>query len=272
MTRMAAAFAALAVVSSARAAPFAPGEETLLEVRVLSVLAGEARIAVGRPEGIVWPVFFQARTRGVAGLVDVREHLVSYWDAASRLPRGSDLRAFEGGSLHVDRSRFDRAGGSATLVRERKGRRSERTFPVPEGAHDLTSAFLWLRLQALAPGDRHELPIVSGNRQFTLRASVAAHEEVETPAGTFRCVRIDVHMPVGGAMSTSGDVALWLTDDPAHVLIRVSAPFVIGQVVAELTRYSPGTRAVRTPRRPPAPRGRRRGPPPPARASRGSGR
>jgi hypothetical protein len=269
---MAAALAALAVVSSARAVPFAPGEETLLQVRVLSVLAGEARIAVGRPEGIVWPVFFQARTSGIAGLVDIREHLVSYWDAVSRLPRGSDLRALEAGDLHVDRSRFDRAGSRATLVRERKGRRSERTFTVPEGAHDLTSAFLWLRLQRLAPGDTHELPIVSGNRQFRLRASVAGHEEVETPAGTFRCVRVDVHTPVGGAMSTRGDVALWLTDDPAHVLIRVSAPFVLGQVVAELTRYSPGGRPVRTPRRPPGPRGPRRGPPRPARASRGCAR
>ena len=152
MTRLAAAFAALAVASSARAASFAPGEETLLEVRYLSVLAGEARIAVGQPEGVIWPVFFQARTRGLAGLVDVREHLVSYWDVVSRLPRGSELRAFESGELHVDRSRFDRLRGRATLVRERKGRRSERTFPVPEGAHDLTSAFLWLRLQELAPG------------------------------------------------------------------------------------------------------------------------
>lgn len=272
MTRMAAALAALAAVSSARAAPFAPGEETLLEVRFLSVLAGEARIAVGRPEGIIWPVFFQARTRGIAGLVDVREHLVSYWDVVSRLPRGSDLRAFDAGDLHVDRARFHRERGEATLVRERKGRRSERTFPVPEGAHDLTSAFLWLRLQGLAPGDRHELPIVSGNRQFRLRAVVRGHEEVETPAGTFRCVRVDVHLPVGGAMSTAGDVVLWLTDDPAHVLIRVSAPFVVGQVVAELTRYSPGTRPVRTPRRPRGPHGPRRGPPRPDRASRGCAR
>ena len=190
----------------------------------------------------------------------------------SRLPLGSELRAFESGELHVDRSRFDRLRGRATLVRERKGRRSERTFPVPEGAHDLTSAFLWLRLQELAPGDRHELPIVSGNRQFTLRAEVRGHEDVETPAGTFRCVRVDVHMPVGGAMSTRGDVALWLTNDPAHVLIRVSAPFVVGRIVAELTRYSPGTRQVRTPRRPPGPRAPRRGPRRPARASRGCGR
>ena len=272
MTRLAAAFAALAVASSARAASFAPGEETLFEVRYLSVLAGEARIAVGRPEGDIWPVFFQARTRGIAGLVDVREHLVSYWDVVSRLPRGSELRAFESGELHVDRSRFDRLRGRATLVRERKDRRSERTFPVPEGAHDLTSAFLWLRLQELAPGDRHELPIVSGNRQFTLRAEVRGHEEVETPAGTFRCVRVDVHMPVGGAMSTRGDVALWLTDDPAHVLIRVSVLFVVGTDCRRADALLSGDPAGQNPATPSRTARPRRGPRRPARASRGCGR
>jgi len=139
MTRMAAAFAALAVVSSARAAPFAPGEETLLEVRFLSVLAGEARIAVGRPEGIVWPVFFQARTRGIAGLVDVREHLVSYWDVVSRLPRGSDLRAFDAGDLHVDRARFHRISrrhvGEAQNIRSKSLQRGPALDPVGASRH-----------------------------------------------------------------------------------------------------------------------------------------
>jgi hypothetical protein len=243
MASIAAALAALTLAGVAGAEPFAPGEEALFEVRYLNVLAGEARIAVGRPEGSIWPVFFQARTRGIAGLVDVREHLVSYWDVKSRLPRGSELRAFEAGDLHVDRSRFDRPRGKATLVRERKGRRSERTFDVPDGAHELTSAFLWLRLQPLDPGDRHELPILSGRRQFSLVAVVRGREEVETPAGRFPCVRVDVQVPVAGRMSTRGAVALWLTDDPRHVLVRVEAPFSVGEVVGVLTRYSPGAGA-----------------------------
>ncbi|ABS28302.1 DUF3108 domain-containing protein [Anaeromyxobacter sp. Fw109-5] len=241
MASIAAALAALSLAGVASPESFAPGEEALFEVRYLNVVAGEARIAVGRPEGSIWPVFFQARTRGVAGLVDVREHLVSYWDVKSRLPRGSELRAFEAGDLHVDRSRFDRQRGKATWVRERKGRRSERTFDVPEGAHELTSAFLWLRLQPLAPGDRHELPILSGRRQFSLVAEVRGREEVETPAGRFPCVRVDVQLPIAGRMSTRGAVALWLTDDPRHVLVRLEAPFSVGEVVGVLTRYSPGT-------------------------------
>lgn len=262
MARIAAVLAMIAAFGSASAAPFAPGEETTLEVRYLGFVAGEARIAVGRPEGLIWPVFFEARTRGVAGLVDVREHLVSYWDARSRLPRGSELRAFEAGDVHVDRSRFDRGRGEATIVRERRGRRSEKRFAVPEGAQELTSAFLWLRLQPLAPGDRHALPVVSGSRQFMLVAQVREREEVETPGGKFRCVRVDVSAPMSGPGSPRGDVFLWLTDDPAHVLVRARVPFAIGEVVALLTRYAPGDAVAANPRareadkRAPAPDGR----------------
>ncbi|WP_242346955.1 DUF3108 domain-containing protein [Anaeromyxobacter terrae] len=240
MARIAAVLAMIAAFGSAGAATFAPGEETLLEVRYLGFVAGEARIAVGRPEGVIWPVFFEARTRGVAGLVDLREHLVSYWDTRSRLPRGSELRAFEAGDAHVDRARFDRGRGEATFVRERKGRRSEKRFPIPAGVQELTSAFLWLRLQPLAPGDRHALPIISGSRQFTLVAQVRGREEVSTPGGKFRCVRVDVTAPMSGPGAPRGDISLWLTDDPAHVIVRAAIPFSIGEVVALLTRYLPG--------------------------------
>ncbi len=257
LARIAAVLAMIAAFGSAGAATFAPGEETSLEVRYLGFVAGEARIAVGRPEGVIWPVFFEARTRGVAGLLDLREHLVSYWDARARLPRGSELRAFEAGDLHVDRSRFDRNRGEATFVRERKGRRSEKRFPVAEGAHELSSAFLWLRLQPLAPGERHALPVLSGSRQFTLLAEVREREEVAVPGGKFRCVRVSVTAPTGGPGSPRGDISLWLTDDPAHVLVRAEIPFSIGHVVALLTRYAPGDVATGDARmggEPPAPR------------------
>src|SRR5512142_2101621 len=82
---------------AARAQGFAPGEETVLSVRYLNVPTGEGRIRVGNPEGDIWPVILQARTSGAASLLDIREHLVSYWDAPRRLSRGSDLQAYEVG-------------------------------------------------------------------------------------------------------------------------------------------------------------------------------
>ncbi|GAO04978.1 DUF3108 domain-containing protein [Anaeromyxobacter sp. PSR-1] len=232
--------ALLAAVPASRADAFAPGEETVFSVRYLNLPTGEGRIVVGQPEGDVWPVIFQAKTEGVAGFIDIREHLVSYWDATARMSRGSDLKAYEVGDYHVDSARFDRANGQATVVVQRKGKRKEKTFPIAADAHDLTSAFMWIRLQPLTMGHRYELPVVSGSKQFTLVAEVVGQERIETPAGTFPTLKVKVRTALEGKFSTSRDSYMWLSDDPRHILVRASADFAVGSIVATLKSYRPG--------------------------------
>lgn len=232
--------ALVALASASRADAFTPGEETVLSVRFLNIPTGEGRIVVGQPEGEVWPVIFQARTEGIAGLIDIREHLVSYWDSLARTSRGSDLKAFEVGDYHVDSARFDRQNRQATVVVQRKGKRSEKTFAIPPDAHDLTSAFMWLRLQPLEVGHRYELPVVSGSKQFTLVAEVAGKEKVETPVGEFDAFKVRVRTALEGKFSTRRDSWMWLSDDPRHILVRVSADFAVGSIVATLKSYRPG--------------------------------
>ena len=232
--------ALVALASASRADAFTPGEETVLSVRFLNIPTGEGRIVVGQPEGEVWPVIFQARTEGIAGLIDIREHLVSYWDSLARTSRGSDLKAFEVGDYHVDSARFDRQNRQATVVVQRKGKRSEKTFAIPPDAHDLTSAFMWLRLQPLEVGHRYELPVVSGSKQFTLVAEVAGKETVETPVGAFDAFKVRVRTALEGKFSTRRDSWMWLSDDPRHILVRVSADFAVGSIVATLKSYRPG--------------------------------
>jgi len=224
----------------AAAQPFAPGEQTTLAIRYLGLPTGEGTIAVGQPSGDVWPVTFQARTKGLVGLLDVREHLTCLWDATTGLSRGSDLRALELGDLHVDAARFDRAAGTATVSVARRSRRPEKTVAVPADAHDLTSAILWLRRQPLRPGDVLSVPVLAGARVFTLTAAVEGAERVATPAGEFEAVRVRAGLALDGPFATRRDVRAWFSDDARHVLVRLEAEFTIGSMVAELTRYRAG--------------------------------
>jgi hypothetical protein len=242
--RLLAAAALLASASGARAGGFAPGEETVVQLRYLNLPTGEGRISVGQPSGDVWPVVFQAKTEGVAGFIDIREHLVSYWDATTGQTRGFDLRAYEVGDFKSESTRFDRKNGKATHERQRKGTRTVKTFEVPRDVHDLTSALMWLRLQPLEPGERHEIPVCSGSRQFVLVAHVLGRETVETPAGTFPSVKVQVRTGFDGKFSTKRDTFVWLSDDPRHVLVRMSAEFAVGSVVATLKSYRPGTQVA----------------------------
>ncbi|HET7823768.1 MAG TPA: DUF3108 domain-containing protein [Anaeromyxobacter sp.] len=241
LLRTTAAAALLAAATAARANAFLPGEETVFQVRFLNLPTGEGRIVVGEPQGEIWPVVFQAKTEGVAGFIDIREHLVSYWDAAARLPRGMDLRAYEVGDFHFDTARFDRVNQKATISSTFNGRRTEKTFAVPADVHDLTSAFMWLRLQDLAPGQRYDIPVVASSKQFTVVAEVLGRESVETPAGTFPSVKVKVRTALDGKFSTKRDSYMWLSDDGRHILVRASADFAVGSIVATLKSYRPGS-------------------------------
>ncbi len=241
LTRIAVAAALIAAAAEACAQGFAPGEETVFSVSYLNIPTGEARLRVGNPEGDIWPVILQARTSGAASLLDIREHLVSYWDAPRRLSRGSDLQAYEVGDIHRDSARFDASGRQVTVVEQRRGRAANRTvLDVPEGALDLTGAFMWLRLQQLEVGRQYQLPVVTGTSQFTLVADVLAREPVRTPAGEFQSFKIRVRTGFDGKFSTKRDTFLWLSEAEGHHLVRASAEFAVGSVVAELKSYHPG--------------------------------
>lgn len=237
---LALAAAAAMYALDARAAGFAPGEEMVLSVRYLNLPTGEGRIVVGQPEGDIWPIIFQAKTQGIAGFIDIREHLVSYWDATTKLTRGSDLKALEIGDFHADSSRFDRANGQVTVVVQRKDRRTVKTVSVPADAHELTSAFMWLRLQPLAVGQRYELPVISGTKQFTLIAEVIGRESVDTDLRTFPALKVKIRTALEGKFSTKRDSYMWLSDDPAHIIVRAEADFAVGSIVATLKSYKPG--------------------------------
>jgi hypothetical protein len=241
LARISLAAAVVASASAARADGLAPGEETVFSVTYLNVPTGEGLIRVGNPEGDIWPVILQARTSGAASLLDIREHLVSYWDAARRLSRGSDLQAYEVGDFHKDSARFDATGRQVTVVEQRRGRAAkQKVLAVPEGALDLTGAFVWLRLQDLVVGRGFQVPVVTGTSQFTLLADVVAQEVVRTSAGEFPTFKIRVRTAFDGKFSTKRDSFLWLSEANGHHLVRASAEFAVGSVVAELKSYHPG--------------------------------
>lgn len=240
MKKPALAFAALLAATGARAAAISPGEQMVLSVRYLGVPTGEGRIEVGEPSGDVWPVFFEARTAGAVGFLDIREHLVSYWDDATGLPRGSDLRAVELGDYHADSVRFDRMDNRVTVTVERSSGTNVKSASVPVNAQDLAGAFMALRLRPLAVGQRIELPVCTGTSCFPLTADVLDRERIDTPAGSFDTLRVQVRTGLTGKFSTKRGTYLWLSDDPRHLLVRMSADFAVGSVVATLKSYKPG--------------------------------
>lgn len=249
IARPSAVLFSLAVLLAAPAARadggFAPGEQIDFTIDFLGIKMGEARIVVGQAEGPIWPVIAQGRSGGLASIVDIREHFVSYWDSSARLPRGSDLRAIEIGDRHDDSARFDRATGKATVRIVRKGIREEKTYPLDPDSLDFASAVLWLRTQPLAPDARFEIPVFTTKGTFRLEASVVGREPVTTKAGTFDAWKVQVRTAFEGHFETKRDTLLWFSADEDRIPVRVSAEFAVGSVVVNLAGYRPGGQLAR---------------------------
>jgi hypothetical protein len=240
-------FALLLVAAPAARASggFGPGEEIDFTIDYLGIKMGEARIVVGQAEGPVWPVIAQGRSGGLASIVDIREHLVSYWDSSRRLPRGSDLRAIEIGDRHDDSARFDRESGKATVRIVRKGNKDEKTYPLDPDSLDFASAVLWLRTQPLAADGRYEIPVFTTKGTFRLQATVVGREKVETKAGVFDSWKVEVRTAFEGNFEAKRDTLIWFSADENRVPVRVSAEFAVGSLVVSLSGYRPGGQLAR---------------------------
>ena len=195
---------------------------------------------MGRPEGAVWPVICQARTAGLATVLDIREHFVTYWDAEARRSRGSDLNAIEVGDRHTDRARFDRENGKATVQVIRKGRLRESTHDIPPDVHDLASALLELRMKPMVQGAHYDFPVFSGSDIFRLQAVVEGEETLDTPAGRFATTRVKVQLGFKEKFRSKRDSYVWISKDERHIPVRMSAEFAIGSVVVTLSGYRAG--------------------------------
>jgi hypothetical protein len=219
---------------------FAPGEQIEWHVEYLGVRTGTARLQVGQAEGDIWPVIAQAKTDGIAKLLEIREHFVSYWDAPRQLPRGSHLEALEVGDHHVDRTRFDRDQGKVTVERTRKGKMRSKVVDVPHDVHDFASAIMWLRLQPLGAGDVYEIPVFTGSHTFTMRAEVTGTERVKTKLGHQDALRVDVHLGFKDEFKTNRPSRIWFSNDSMRIPVMLAADFAVGTVVATLSTYVPG--------------------------------
>jgi hypothetical protein len=219
---------------------FSPGEQLDLAIDYRNVRSGAGQLIVGRPEGTIWPVVFQAKSAGLAALFDIREHAVTYWNAETRLPHGSDLNLIEPGDRYTDRARYDRENGKVTLEVLRGGVRRESRIDIPPDVVDVLSALLNLRNEPLAPAAHFAYPLFQGSRTSTISADVEGTEAVDTPAGRFDTWRVKVRTDFHGRFQADRAVYVWLSRDERHVPVRMTGDFAIGNLTATLTRYHPG--------------------------------
>jgi hypothetical protein len=236
--------ALVATPAAAQTSAFGPGEQVVFRASYLGLGAGTVRVTVGaefenRPG--VWPIVAIARSDVGLFFFPIRDKVVIHWEADHARTLGMEMWADENHKRQRLRILFDRAEGTASVLRQKEGQTAvESQVTVDPGASDIASALYLLRTRPLEPGTELTIPVLTPSKQFPLRAVVERRETLKTRLGDRETVRVRLTTDFSGNLKAKSDLIVYFTDEPAHVPVRIEAELGLGTVVAELTEFHPG--------------------------------
>lgn len=125
-------------------------------------------------------------------------------------------------------------------------RKKVRTVRVPRPVYDPISIIQQLRTRDLTPGKAYDFELIADGKLYTVHAKVVRREKVQTPAGTFDCVRVEPAMVAGG-VERDEKLFIWYTDDERRIPVRIRTEVKFGAVTASLRGFSSGVTSTDPP-------------------------
>jgi hypothetical protein len=220
--------------------PFRTGETLAYDLDLLGMVkAGKLELSVERPMsgGRILPLRARARTTAqVSTLKKLTAVGLSWVEASSLLPERYRDESDEGGLRRSSDTVLRPPGPLVVMRNETAGRKGEASFQREGDALDPVSAVYLLRAARLGPGDTICFDAVGRGRYWRVRATVAeAAEPVETPAGKFDTVRVDLVSRRADAPEKVYRIHLWFSRDARRLLVAAVAELDVGPASVTLT-------------------------------------
>ena len=179
-------------------------------------------------------------TWGLVGrLYPVKDSYMSVLDAELCTSTVS-MQAEEGARRRETLVTFDKAG-KKIQYKERDLVKNqivlEKQIASPGCVHDVVGGLMRLRTHKLNPGQTMTVPISDGKKLVNAKIDAQEREEVDTPAGKFKCIRYQAHLFDGVLYERKASMYFWLTDDERRmpVQFQVRLRFYIGTITLRLT-------------------------------------
>ena len=99
----------------------------------------------------------------------------------------------------------------------------------------MISAIYYTSTLPLTPGSSYEFPLNDGGETVTVKITTEAREDVKTPAGTFKTVRVQPTASQG-VLKDRGKVWVWYTDDAQRIPVQMRARMGWGTLTFRLAR------------------------------------
>ena len=197
--------------------------------------AGVATLRVER-DGNQEHVIGTADSTGVVALLfRVQDRFNSFFDAKTLCSSKLVKHTEEGSHWRETVITFDYSRGKAVLEeRNLKLNQSKRTEnDIPGCVTDVMSGILYVASLPLLQGASYSFPLNDGGKTVTINARVEGREQIRTPAGTFRTIRVG---PEGdySVLRDRGRIWIWYSDDSRHLPVQMRAKLFWGTLTVQL--------------------------------------
>lgn len=211
------------------------GEKLTFSVRYGLIRAGEATMEIAGIDTIrghpCYHVISKAKSSTVFDAIyKVRDRVESWMDIDFLFSRQYRKRLREGSYRADQEIEMDQENGYARY-------QDGRVFEMSANAHDVLSAFYFVRTQPLEPGQEFNLESHVDRKNVPLRVRVHKRERIESPAGTFDCIVVEPMLRTPGLFKQEGSLTIWLTDDRRRMPVLMKSKIPVGSISVILTDH-----------------------------------
>lgn len=178
-----------------------------------------------------------ADTVGAINLIfHVSDRFQSTFDRDKGCAYEFDKQTVEGRRQINSTLRIDYAQSKSILDEKNvvKGQSKHVEQPIAGCLTDLLSGIFYASSQPMAVGKSFVLPVVDAMHTVVVTMKVEGREEVKTPLGMFKTVRVQPTADAG-VVKNRGNIWIWYTDDDRHLPVQMRARLFWGTITFRLT-------------------------------------
>ena len=96
------------------------------------------------------------------------------------------------------------------------------------------SGIYYMRLFKWDIGKEYSFRVSDDEKNDVFTGIAEKKETIQTDAGEFKAVKIKALITSRGALTPTGNIYFWLSDDPRRIILRIVAEIKIGKLVSEV--------------------------------------
>ena len=225
-----------------------PGEELILNVRYLGVVAGHVKIITkpmveidGRKAWSFKAILKSARFYNF--IYSLNDSVESYVTKDDFLPIKYALVQRETSQNVDDLQLFDQNDLQTYFwykrIKRGKLKKDHRIAFIPYYSQDSFSALFFTRGLPLEKGRTFEFPIVTRAKIWLLKMTVIGEEKIDVAGKTWDALKVKTETHFPGVLKKRGDIIFWYSADKLRRLLKFKAKVKIGSLHGEMVSYRP---------------------------------